>query len=228
MISAIIIEEDSVELKRLTEYSERSHLINLEKTFKSPAKAIRYLHQFPVDLLILSIHHAHFSDISIRDLISKGAVIIVAADQNYLAVEAYEMGALDFLVKPISFERFESSVKRAVEYLQYLHNREGTKDYIFVRADYSKRKITNSEIQYIEALDDYLKIYLNNDSPVVIKMTMKKIQDILPKHSFIRVHRSFIVPLNKIKSVRRKRVVMEKISIPIGSSYENIIKEMLQ
>jgi DNA-binding LytR/AlgR family response regulator len=147
-------------------------------------------------------------------------VIFTTAHSEY-AVEGFNLNALDYLLKPFTFDRFMQAVNKACEFQRYYHQKEDAiRQYIFVRADYSLVKIMLEDILYIEGLDDYLKIHLPGKKPVVARMTMKSILEKLPESYFIRVHRSYIVPLAKIEKVRNKVIFISGIPIPIGSSYE--------
>ncbi len=136
------------------------------------------------------------------------------------AVEGFNVNAIDYLLKPFTFERFMQAAQKANEYYTRLQVKEQL--YILIRADYSLVKINISDILFIEGLDDYLKIHLQQQKPVVARMTMKAILEKLPAGSFIRVHRSYIVPFNRIEQVRNKIITLAGEEIPIGISYEEI------
>ena len=147
-------------------------------------------------------------------------VIFTTAYSEY-AVESYELNAIDFLLKPFEKERFNKAVNRAKEFYNFRTQKEEIKNqFLFVRADYSLIKIAIADILFIEGLDDYIKIILPDQKPIVTRMTMKTILEKLPTKEFIRVHRSFIVPFSKIQTVRNKIISIAGNEIPIGSSYE--------
>jgi DNA-binding LytR/AlgR family response regulator len=137
-------------------------------------------------------------------------------------VEGFNLNAVDYLLKPFTFERFLQSVQKASDFYKYFHQQEDeAQQYLFVRADYSLVKIMLEEILFIEGLDDYLKIFLLQKKPVITRMTMKSILEKLPGKKFVRVHRSFIVPVSRIEKVRNKMIYIGEKTIPIGNSYEN-------
>jgi len=121
-------------------------------------------------------------------------------------------------LKPFTFERFKQATDKARDYFATTNNQKA--QHIFVRADYSLQKIMLDEIMCIEALDDYLKIYINNQKNIVARMTMKAMLEKLPSTEFIRVHRSFIVPIKKVESLRNKTLQLGDKKIPVGNSYE--------
>ena len=145
------------------------------------------------------------------------AVIFTTAHSEY-AIEGFNLSAMDYLLKPFTFERFGQAVKKAEEHFRYHAEAESTP--LYVRADYSLVKIHIPDILFVEGLDDYLKIHLDGQKTIVTRMTMKGILEKLPPQNFIRVHRSFIVPFSRIESVRNKVVFIGEKEIPIGNSYE--------
>jgi DNA-binding LytR/AlgR family response regulator len=133
-------------------------------------------------------------------------------------VEGFNLNALDYLLKPFTFERFKQATDKAKEYFTITNSNKP--DHIFLRADYSLQKILLDDILYIEALDDYLKIFLHAQKTLVVRMTMKVILEKLPAENFMRVHRSFIVPIKKVESLRNKTLQLGDKKIPVGNSYE--------
>jgi DNA-binding LytR/AlgR family response regulator len=160
-------------------------------------------------------------------------VIFTTAYAEY-AVEGFNLSAIDYLLKPFTFERFLQAANRASDYYQFLNATGPAKSsFIYIRADYQLYKISLADIQYIEGLDDYLKIHLPNQRPIVTRMTMKtmlqKLDEVAsPEDGFLRVHRSFIVPLNRIDSIKNKALRIAGQDIPIGASYEaEVLKRLL-
>ena len=163
----------------------------------------------------------------IKSLENKPMVIFTTAYSEY-AVQGFELNAIDYLVKPFLFERFFKAVNKAYE-LHNLHNKnsqeiietsEKKENFIFVKSDYSSVKILLNDIFYIEGLKDYVKIHLPEKN-ILSLITMKKMEETLPSDKFIRVHRSYIVALDKIESIQRNRIIIQKKWIPVGDSYKN-------
>jgi DNA-binding LytR/AlgR family response regulator len=148
-------------------------------------------------------------------------VIFTTAYSEY-AVEGFNLNAVDYILKPFTFERFLTAVNKANDFFTYQTQKENTSQFLFVRADYSLLKINIAHILYIEGLDDYLKIHVENQKTIVTRMTMKSLLEKLPSKNFIRTHRSFIVPINRIESVRNKMLLVAGAEIPIGASYEEL------
>ncbi len=231
MISCIAIDDEPPALKVIESFCEQVSFLDLKKTFTSPTEAIHYLNNYPVDLLFLDINMPSISGIDVFKKLNQPTMVIFTTAHGEYAVEGFNLNAIDFLLKPFSFERFNQSVKKALDFSNYTQqNNQATDQYIYIRADYSLNKIKIEDIELIEGLDDYLKIHIKNGKNIVARITMKGILEKLPASKFMRVHRSFIVPLDKITSVRKKIIHLNQIEVPIGNSYEedftNSIKQL--
>ncbi|HKR06807.1 MAG TPA: LytTR family DNA-binding domain-containing protein, partial [Bacteroidia bacterium] len=227
MIKAIALDHKTPPLMTIRDYCSKINFIQLEKIFTEPAEALCYLKEFSVDLVFLSIRMPSISGIEFSKMIKPDTMIIFMTAHREYAVEAFNLNAVDYLLKPFSFERFAMAAKKAAAYYELLHLKQNTEQHhLFVRADYSLVKIAVPDILYIEALDDYLKIHVNNQKTVVSKMTMKSMLEKLQSEKFVRVHRSFIVPLNKIKRVGKRTISLAEKEIPIGMSYKKDFKNV--
>lgn len=220
MIKAIAIDDEPLALKLIDAYCSQTNIVSLQKTFTKPNEAIEYLRTNLVDLVFVDIHMPAMSGINlVKSLPQSIIVIFTTAFSNY-AVESYELNAIDYLLKPISFSRFEKAITKAKEFHQYAFKANyGDDSYIFIRADYSLLKVHLADILYIEGLADYLKIFVSNRKTIVARMTMKDMLEKLPNVDFIRVHRSFIVPFRRILSVRNNIISLQEKQIPIGKTY---------
>lgn len=223
MIKAIAIDDEPPALAVVESFCKRTGFIDLQKTFTGPAEALKHLRKFPVDLLFLDINMPSLSGIEFYKAVQQTVMVIFTTAHSEYAVEGFNLSAVDFLLKPFTYERFLLAANKANEYNNY-QNQTGSieQQYIFIRADYSLNKIAVADIVFIEGLDDYLKIHLQNQKPIVARMTMKAILEKLPQKEFIRVHRSFIVPFSRIEQVRNKVISLGGEEIPIGSSYEEL------
>jgi DNA-binding LytR/AlgR family response regulator len=221
MIKAIAIDDEPPALKVLEFFCGKTDFLSLEKTFTQPNEALKYLRKFPVDLLFLDINMPSLSGIDFYKSVEQNTMVIFTTAYSEFAVEGFNLNAVDYLLKPYTFERFMKAVNKANEYHNFVTQTDSPKEqYLFIRADYSLIKILISDIIYIEGLDDYIKIHIQDQKPVVARMTMKGIMEKLPSKDFIRVHRSFIVAFKRVKNVRNKVISLDQIEISIGSSYE--------
>lgn len=221
MIKAIAIDDELLALKVIGNFCSKVDFITLEKTFNKPAEALRYINKFPVDLLFLDINMPSLGGLELYKSVKQNTMAIFTTAYSEHAVEGFNLSAVDYLLKPFTFERFEQAVNKAQEYYTFLHQKESSDPQdLFIRAEYSLVKVPISEILYIEGLGDYLKIFVQSSKPVITRMTMKAITEKLPAREFVRVHRSFIVPFSRIRQVRNKVIFIDSKEIPIGSSYE--------
>src|ERR1700712_4475311 len=174
MIKAIAIDDEPPALKVIENFCGRIEALQLEKTFTMPAEALKHLRKFPVDLIFLDIQMPSINGIDFYKAVRQDTMVIFTTAFSEYAVEGFNLSAVDYLLKPFTFSRFQQAVEKATEYYQFKkQTANDTPKYLFIRADYSLLKIALTDIVYIEGLDDYLKIHLVNASPVVARMTMK-------------------------------------------------------
>ncbi|HSH65273.1 MAG TPA: LytTR family DNA-binding domain-containing protein [Bacteroidia bacterium] len=229
MITAIAIDDEPPALKIIENFCAQQDAVTLLKTFTKPSEALKYLRKYPVDLLFLDIQMPSLSGLNFYKEIEQVSMVIFTTAYSEYAVEGFNLNAVDYLLKPFTFERFMLGVNKAREFHLYTHQKENaTQEYLFIRVDYSLVKVKIADILYIEGLDDYLQIYLEDQKKIVPRMTMKAIMSKLPAEEFIRVHRSFIVPLKRIEQVRNKIIFASGKEIPLGSSYEENFFKIFQ
>ena len=222
MIKAIAIDDEPLALELISRFCSKHAAIQLEKTFTKPSAALAYLQKFPVDLVFLDIQMPSVTGLALSKNLPENVRIIFTTAFSEHALDAYELNAIDYLLKPFEESRFSKAVDKAVEFFRLKNQNENPSDnYLFIRADYKLIKIPLAEILYIEGLGDYLKVHYGADKLVVARMTMKNILAKLTPNEFLRVHRSFIVPFSKIENVRNKTIYIKEQEIPIGTSYEN-------
>ena len=221
MIKAIAIDDEPPALDVIENFCSKIDFIDLQKTFTKPTEALKYLRKFPVDLLFLDIQMPSLTGIEFYKAVQQDTKVIFTTAHSEYAVEGFNLQAVDFLLKPYTFERFEQAVNRAKEAIGITRQSDSSSEqFLFVRADYSLVKINISDILYIEGLDDYLKIHVHNQKTIVTRMTMKSILKRLPQKDFVRIHRSFIIPFKRVESVKNKVLILEGKELPIGNSYE--------
>ncbi|HEY1196594.1 LytTR family DNA-binding domain-containing protein [Flavobacterium sp.] len=219
MIKAIALDDEPLALEILQSLCETIDYIELRKTFTKSDEAFKYLKKYPVDLLFLDINMPSISGLDFYKKLPHKTMVIFTTAYSEFAVEGFTLSATDYLLKPISLARFQQATEKAFTQWK-LQNQNIEQQYLFIRADYSLNKILFSDILYIEGLDDYLKIHIRDQKTVVARMTLKAILQKLPETEFIRVHRSFIVPVSKVSKIRNKIIYIEQAEIPISASYE--------
>lgn len=226
MINAIAIDDEPLALNVIKAFCYNLDFIDLKATFTETSEALKYLRNYPVDLLLLDIKMPAMSGIDFYKSVPHKTMVIFTTAYSEYAVDGFNLSAIDYLLKPFENERFLQAVNKANEYYKYLNKQEiSTNQYLFVRADYSLVKIALSDIIYIEGLDNYLKIHLQNSKPIIARMSMKAVMDKLPEKDFLRVHRSYIVSFGKVNYVRNKIIHITDAEIPVGTNYNDTVAE---
>jgi DNA-binding LytR/AlgR family response regulator len=229
MMKAIAIDDEPLALELIETYCSTFDFLQYEKGFSKTAEALQYLERNPVDLLFLDINMPAMSGVDLYKTIQQKPMLIFTTSYSEYAIESYELDAIDYLLKPFTLARFEKAVTKAKEKYNLIHHAitPETEKFLMLKADYGVIKVILSKILFIEGLDNYLKIHLQNDSPVVVRMTLKSLMEKLNEKEFIRVHRSYIVPVNHIESVKHKIITVAGEEIPIGKNYEDEVKGFL-
>jgi DNA-binding LytR/AlgR family response regulator len=223
MIKAIAIDDEAPALKIIENFCARTSTIQLLNTFRKPAEALEFLRQNPVDLIFFDIHMPSQSGLDLYRTIGPATLAIFTTAYSEYAIEGFNLNAIDYLLKPFTLDRFQQAVTKAAEYLAFRSSQQNQGQFaeaLLIRADYSLIRISTADILFIEAADDYLKIHQQNKTPLTVRMTMKSILTMLPPTEFVRIHRSYIVALRHIDSVRNKMVAIAGRELPIGTNYE--------
>jgi DNA-binding LytR/AlgR family response regulator len=221
-IRCIIIEDEPLAVKVLTDYIADVPFLELQKVFKDAILAADFLRFNETDLIFLDIHLPKLKGITfLKTLANPPAIIITTAYHQY-AVEGFNLNVTDYLLKPFEFSRFLTAVNKVNDHRK---STDEPRDFIFVNVQKKKVKILMSEILYIESQREYVKI-VTSRTEYLSKMGTREIEDILPAHLFKRIHRSFIVSISKIESYTADMIEMNGISIPIGRGYRDIIDKI--
>jgi len=227
MIHCLAIDDEILALDLIEDNIRKIPFLDLVKKCQNPIEAMEILRQQMIDLLFLDIQMPDISGIQLlKSLPRKPVVIFTTAYSNY-AIEGYDLDVLDYLLKPYTFDRFLKAVNKAREYLDYkekslsMENQKeplAFSDFLFVRSEYKLVRINLMELEYIEGLGDYLKIY-SGGSPVLTQMSIKSMEEKLPSADFVRIHRSYIISVNKIDFIRKNILSIKGKSIPISEHY---------
>lgn len=227
-INCIIVEDEPLAAKVLTDYILQLPFLELKATFKDAILATDFLRENNVDLMFLDIHLPKLKGMAfLKTLTSPPAVIITTAYHQY-AVEGFELNVTDYLLKPFDFERFlvaVNKVKTAPGEKQLPNIRDEVKDFVFLNVQKKKVKIFFTEILYIESQREYIRI-VTTKGEYISKMSTHEIEALLPTHLFRRIHRSFIISLNKVDSYTAEMVDISGVSIPIGRGYRDSIENL--
>ncbi len=227
-IKCIIVEDEPLAVKVLSDYVAQVPFLQLQGTFKDAILATEWLRTNEVQLIFLDIHLPKLKGMAfLKTLAKKPSVIITTAYHQY-AVEGFDLDVTDYLLKPIEFERFLiaiNKVKLTNSHIQSIPEMSGTKDYLFLTVQKKKVKVLFSEILYVESQREYIKV-VTEKNEFISRMSTHEIEALLPGHIFKRIHRSFIISINKLESYTAESVEVNGVSIPIGRGYRDVIESI--
>ncbi|MFT3909436.1 MAG: LytTR family DNA-binding domain-containing protein [Ferruginibacter sp.] len=229
-LKCIAIDDEPLALQLIQQYVSRIPDIELVNTFDDAVSGAEFLRNNKVDILFLDINMPDISGIDLaRSLEHKPFIIFTTAYKKF-AYEGFELEAVDYLLKPIEYNRFLKAVQKAIA----LHQQGATiknpeNEFLFVRSEYRMLKIDINTIEYIEGLEDYIKIHITNAKPILTLMTMKGVIEKLPSSKFKRIHRSYIISTAKVVSILNKKVTLSSSKeLPVSDSYIDFINEWTQ
>lgn len=240
MIRCLAIDDEPLALAQLTSYIEKVSFFELAKACTNAMEALEWLRTDTVDLIYVDINMPDVNGLDfVRSLLQKPMVIFTTAYAEY-AVEGFRVEAFDYLLKPFGFSDFLRSANRVAQQklLEEQNQRivptpslpelSESEDYLFVKADYKMQRIDIRKILYVESQSEYVRIYLDNDKPIMTLLSMKAMESRLPADRFLRVHRSYLVNSDKITAVANNRIIMGKETyIPIGNQYKERFNEFV-
>lgn len=222
-LKCIAIDDEPIALAIIRQFCQRMDGLDLE-TFTNPVDGMERVRQICPDILFLDIELNGLSGIDLARGLSKEVALIFTTAYSKFALDGFELDAVDFLHKPFSFSRFERAILKAKERIslhKFVREQYGQEKEITLKVEYKNMIIHSSDIAYIEAMDNYTRVYLFDKKPVLSQTSMKGMLELLPTEDFIRVHKSFIVPVSQIVSYTRRMLVLNyrQVQIPIGRVY---------
>jgi len=221
MLQCLIIDDEPLAQELIAKYVQQSGRLELVKKCANALQAFAILEKQPIDLLFLDISMPVINGIDfIRSLPNPSAVIFTTAFSEY-AADSYELDALDYLVKPITYERFSKSIDK---YFKQNSKPDDEKKYLYIKVNGRLQKVIYTDILYAESMRDYMKIVTVKEN-YITHLTMKALVELLPSDLFVRVHRSFIVHTAFITSVGRKEISINEFKIPVGDNYKINLKQ---
>jgi two-component system, LytTR family, response regulator len=234
MMNCLAIDDEPLALDLLEDNIKKIPYLNLVKRCSNAIEANEFLQTNEVDLIFLDIQMPGISGTEFLQSFHRKPplVIFITAYEEY-AVEGYNLDVVDYLLKPVSFDRFLKAINKATERFRLKDQHPGASQplhYLFVNADYQIVHIDLNDILYVEGLKDYVKIFLESAArPVITRLSMKGLEEKLPSERFVRVHKSFIVAIDKIKSIRRGRISLsgKDAQIPISSNFKQNLNRFL-
>lgn len=228
-MNCIAVDDEPLALNLIESFINKVSFLTLKAKCKSAFEAVEVLKNEHIDLIFLDIHMPDLSGIDfIKNTPNLPLVIFTTAYDNH-AIEGFELNVIDYLVKPIPFNRFVKAANKAYDYYNLnsaSHKAEPSNDFMFVKADYQLLRINFSDINYIEGLKDYVKVNIGHKNILTLQ-SMKAMEEKLPSSKFMRIHRSFIVSLDKIESVKKSMVRIGEKNIPVSDMYRDAFFERI-
>jgi len=220
-MDTIIIDDEKPAINVLTNFVEKIPFLKLKLATRDAFKGLQILNVQEIDLLLLDIEMPDITGIELLKSLEKKPLVIFTTAYDKYALQGYQLDVLDYLVKPIRFDRFLKAVNKAHKLHlankgEFIPKEEG---YILIKVEYKNVKLNFSEILFIEGLKDYVKVHTKKER-YLTRLNLKNIQSKLPADQFIRVHRSYVVPVQKITSFQKGQVYINKIAIPVGITYQ--------
>lgn len=218
-LNCLIIDDEPLALDKLECYIQKIQYLNLVGKFENAVQALEPLKQTSIDLMYLDINMPDLSGIEFLRGLQNPPKVILTTAYNHYALEGFELNVIDYLLKPFSFDRFLKATDRAYDVLA---PRASTQidDFIFIKTEHNLVKVDFSELFFIEGFKDYVKIHVTGDQPHLSIGSLKALEQLLPAQRILRIHKSFIVAIDKIKTIRNGKVLIKDRWLPIGESYQ--------
>ncbi|HEY9123820.1 MAG TPA: LytTR family DNA-binding domain-containing protein [Bacteroidales bacterium] len=236
-LRCIAVEPDDTALFALSESLKMIPYIELKNTFSNPFDAFKYLNANDIDLVFASIEMTeNLNGIQFVNCMKSKPMVVFISNDERLASEAFNADAIDYLIKPFSFERLLKATNKASIHLagtaqvesNALVNNIQTQQNLFIKTDYKILKLKLNEILFFEGFNDYVKIHTSDAKPILSHVSLRVLEEKLPPNEFIRVHRSYIISINKIDTIEKKRIIIGKNNIPISLSYQQPFYELIE
>lgn len=244
-LNCVIVDDEPLAIKLMKSFVERTPFLDLKGTFLNPMDALAFIDE-TINLVFMDINMPGITGLELSKLIRPQTKIIFTTAYKEYAFESYEVQAIDYLLKPISYPKFLSAVTRAKEYFEQIEAAKGASassaaaaqadgsvdpnaEYIFVKCEYKQVRVDLDQILFISGLKDYVRIHLKNQPrPLIALTTMKGIEEKLPVNRFYRVHRSYIVAMDKIESVERNVITIAGEAIPVSEANQDKFYSLLK
>lgn len=236
-LNCVIVEDEPLARNLLTEYVGKVPSLNLIEACSSPIAALEVLRNNSIDVLFLDVQMPELTGISLLKVLQKRPLVVLTTAYSEYALQGYELDVVDYLLKPITFERFLRAVAKVTQRLESAKSNTAAVDksspppeqpFVFIKDGTKLVKIVFDDILYVEGLKDYVTIHLSNNQKVVSLQRLKALEEQLPADKFIRVHNSFIVALKSIDVVHKNNIQIRNAQIPIGETYKKSFQEFIE
>jgi two-component system LytT family response regulator len=226
-MKCIIIDDEPLALDLLEDYVSKISFLQLIKKCSNAMEALDILQKNEIDIVFSDIQMQGLTGMQlIKTLTVKPMFIIISAYQSY-AIEGYELDVLDYLLKPVSYERFVKACNKALAYYNSMQKNAPEPDHAFFHVDYSLVKVIFEEVSYIESIKDYVKIYfVTARRPLLVRYSMKGIEEIFPSSAFMRIHKSYIVSKASVTAIRKNSLFLNAFELPISEQYKDTVNQL--
>ncbi|HCO67971.1 MAG TPA: DNA-binding response regulator [Dysgonomonas sp.] len=225
-LKCIIVDDEPLASGLLNSYASQTPFLEVAGVYNSPIEALRAINSQQIDLIFLDINMPKMNGLEFSKTLPAHIKVIFTTAYDQYAIEGFKVNALDYLLKPISYSDFLQASNRALDWFKMVNATET--DSIFVKSGYRIKKLKLDDILYIENQKDYVKFYLENQQkPISSLMNMQQLSEKLPENTFMRVHRSFIVNLDKVQTIERNTIVFGKVYIPVSDTYREKFNKFL-
>jgi two-component system, LytTR family, response regulator LytT len=232
MIRTIAVDDEPLALRLVAGYIQKTPFLDFAGEFDNPLSAMEFMETEPVSLLFLDIQMPDLTGTEFARMLNNTTKVVFTTAYEKYAIEGFRLDAVDYLLKPFSYEEFLVAAQKARKLIDLEQKPaisiEANNEFLFLKSDYKIRRINFAEILYVEGLKDYVKVFLSGEpNPIISHTTLKQIESKLPEQKFMRVHRSFIVNLQRIQTIDRFRIVFGKEYIPISDQYKEHFQDFL-
>lgn len=224
VINCIILDDEPMAVALLSKYVDKIQSLNLVKATTNPFEVLEFTNSNSVDVVFIDIQMPELTGIQLMEMLGNKTKFVITSAYSEYALQGYEHNVIDYLLKPVSFDRFYKAVLKVQEvfkeqaFTKVITAEEKSDDFLFVKTDGKLIKVNLNDLQFVEGLKDYLYLHLKNEKLIVLD-TLKDFELKLP-NNFMRVHKSYIVRLDQIQSIERSRIFIQNKIIPVGDTYK--------
>jgi len=232
VINCIILDDEPMAVALLSKYVDKIQNLNLVKATTNPFEVLEFTNSNSVDVIFIDIQMPELTGIQLMEMLGNKTKFVITSAYSEYALQGYEHNVIDYLLKPVSFDRFYKAVVKVQEvfkeqtFTNVIAAEEKSDDFLFVKTDGKLIKINLNDLQFVEGLKDYLYLHLKNEKLIVLD-TLKDFELKLP-NNFMRVHKSYIVRLDQIESIERNRIFIQNKIIPVGDTYKTKFQDWVK
>jgi DNA-binding LytR/AlgR family response regulator len=231
-IKCVAIDDEPLALNVLVDYINQTPFLELVEKYTHPVKAINYLNENQIDLLFVDIQMPDLTGLDVVSKLKNKPLIIFTTAYSEYAMEGFKADAIDYLLKPIDYPDFLKAVNKAKDWISAKRgddiNVKSNKDFLFIKSEYKIIRINFNEIRYIQGMSEYVQIHLTNSKPIMSLLSLKSLEAQLPENLFMRVHKSYIVNLQKINIIERNEIIYDDGTvIPVSQQYKSKFQEFI-